>query len=102
MALDGISSKMMIQRATELAKELHSEQKKVESSPFIRQMQAEAEIVNTQVRDIYKPDEAVIRRDEEKKKKKDGRKTDYGSDSKKPGLESPEVGRGNQKIDIRI
>jgi len=103
MSLDGINTKVMIHRATELAKEVSNEQKKIESSPFVKQLQAEAEIINTQIRDIYKPDEAVIRRDQEKNKKKNGQKKDTGlNPDEKKELESPEVGRGYSKIDIRI
>jgi len=104
MSLDGISTKVSIHRATDYAKEVSTQQKKAELSHLVQQAQQEVELGRTPVEDIYKPDEATIRRENEKKKKKFEqimREKMKGEKQEEETLPA-EPATGHTKIDIRI
>lgn len=103
MSLDSINTKVAIHRATDFAKEVSNHQKKAEMSHVVRQAQQDIELGRAPVEDIYKPDEAAIRREKEKRKRKDEQLA--GTKSKTPGSKEPahpEAGMAHTNIDIRI
>lgn len=107
MAIDSIGPKMMIQSATEVAKDTSAIQKHGEmmQNSATQQVQSDAERMTDQVIDLNEAEEAIIQRERERERqqrRKRRRRGDAMQEEEGPDGQPP-VGMVEQKkIDIRI
>lgn len=107
MAIDSIGPKMMIQSATEVARDTSAVQKHGDlmQSSAVRQVQSDAERMTDEVVDLQEAEEAAIQREREREKQKRRRHRRRGDAiEEESGPDGhPPVGLVEQKkIDIRI
>ena len=103
MALEGIGSKIMIHKVTDVVRDANAMQKQTElmQHSATHQTQMQAQTQTQDVVDVYRPSEALIQREKEKrrrdKKKERQEETERSSHSAPDGGAAP-----HKRIDIRI
>lgn len=110
MAIDSITGKMVLQRATDVVRDTSAQQRQAEIAlkSALLKTQDEVERMRSEVVDVYKPEEAIIQRESEHKGQdatRQSRKRKKRTDDKPDERLSeamPNVGETVTKIDILI
>lgn len=110
MSFEGLGSKMIINKSTDVARDTASQQKQAEIMQMIAQKRKQAEdlIEQSQVRDVYQPSETLIQRERDKDKREQKKSDDQKAkgaetrDTELPRPESKHNAQAEHKIDIRI
>ena len=100
-----IDTKIMIQRATDFAKEASTIQKRGENAQnyLVQHANEKTELQKTRIDNLHRKDENTIHGEKEKNRQKDQEAGHDGKKAVKPAnSEDPEVAPGNSIIDIRI
>lgn len=110
MAIDSITGKMVLQRATDVVRDTSAQQRQAEIAlkSALLKTQDEVERMRSEVMDVYKPEEAIIQRESEhsgqsasnnsRKRKKRGN----SQPEEQLNEAMPNVGETITKIDILI
>lgn len=111
MAIESIGPKMMVQSATEIAKDASAIGKRGDmlQNAAAQQVQNEAERMMDEIVDIYEPEQARIQREREREQQQKKKKGEEAEEEQEAGGEKPkrpaplpEVRQAYKKIDIRI
>ncbi|MDL2289766.1 hypothetical protein LJB83_03285 [Clostridia bacterium OttesenSCG-928-F22] len=107
MSIDRIGPKVMIQKATDVARDVNNQQKQAELTKALltKESQTQTDMLSQQVKDVYEPDQSVLQREKEKreKDKKGEKKSQQNAKDPQQGEDNtPEISQEIKKIDIRI
>ncbi|MEL7608378.1 MAG: hypothetical protein AAGU74_02610 [Bacillota bacterium] len=110
MAFDGIGGKMIIHKATDVARDAASQQRRADlmQSMIGKQVQNDEFQKQMQVQDLYQPSEAILQRERNKKEQRSGsrysgaaaREEEAPENTPQGGITTDE--NGHKRIDIRI
>ena len=109
MAFDGIGGKMIIHKATDVARDAASQQRRADLMQSLIGKQAQNDELHKhiQVQDAYQPSEAILQREKNKKDQRSGFRRSVNISREEEGESAPQGGittdeKGNKRIDIRI